>query len=204
MPPSWPRGSIPQRLEKWVAALRGREAAAGRPARSRGGRWRRRRPTAFAGEWQKLAEQYRAGGPRADASSTEREFVDVRRLPHGRRRRLAGRRPGPARGRRPRAATSSLHPDGERARQGRPAGRHVHARALGQAQRHAALARRCRRARSTSASRSLGQRSSAVRLVSNNCQLNYKNYRALTSRRAARGSRSRRPTSATACGPTPS
>ena len=27
----------------------------------------------------------------------------------------------------------------------------------------------------------LGRRSSAVRLVSNNCQLNYKNYRALTS-----------------------
>ena len=26
----------------------------------------------------------------------------------------------------------------------------------------------------------MGQRSSAVRLVSNNCQLNYKNYRALT------------------------
>ena len=175
-------GLDPQRLEKWVAALAAEKLPLEDPLEP----WRRSpSPAAERLQTARMAEAGRAVRARrapSGAEFNERRLRDLRRFPHwspadwqvGGQGLAAGGR-GRERRLRHRIRTAT--------RSSRPSCRPATSRtaAVGQAQRHAPLAGAAARARSTSASRSMGQRSSAVRLVSNNCQLNYKNYRALTS-----------------------
>ena len=85
---------------------RGRKAAAGRSVANPGGRCR---GAAKTQRFPASGRSWRASMPREDRERTEfnqRELRRLRRFPRGRRRRLASRRPGPARRTGRRAATS--------------------------------------------------------------------------------------------------
>jgi hypothetical protein len=167
------------RLEKWVAAL----SAEKQPLEDPLAPWRAigagnaSDPAAFSAAWQKVAEQF-ATEDRQRSEFNEREFVTYADF---RRGELAGWQAG-GQGLRAGAMPSGelvLHPAGDAlVKAVLPAGCFTHALSeklngtlrspvLPAGKKHVTF-------------EVLGQRSSAVRLVSNNCQLNYANYRALT------------------------
>jgi hypothetical protein len=168
----------PLRLEKWVAALAvdkapledvlepcRRLAAASDPA-------------ALTGEWKKLVEEYTRQDLERSAFNQSQftPFADFRgELTSGWQVTGQGLRDGPSR-----SGELAIHPAGDvLVKAVLPAGRYTHelSEKLNGTLRSPVLPT----GRKNISFRVIGQRSSALRLVSNNCQLNYKNYRALTS-----------------------
>jgi hypothetical protein len=165
------------RLAKWVAEL----SAEKRPFEDPLGPWRQLAAVddkAFAGEWRKLAERFAKEDRERGEFNRSRftTWADFRAGdPAGWQVGGQGLLGPPSR-----PGDFVVHPTGDRAvRAVLPAGRHTHALSdrlngtlrspvLPAGQKHISF-------------QVVGERSSAVRLVSNNCQLNYQNYRALTS-----------------------
>lgn len=165
-------------LDKWSAAL----ALAKQPLEEPLSVWRKMSavdPAQFAEEWKQVAEHYgQEGARRAESNRANYEtFADFTR-PDG----AAGWQIG-GQGLRDALSNSgefALHPEGESlVRAVLPAGRYTFALSdkLNGTLRSPVLPLGKKHISFLVA----GQRSSAVRLVSNNCQLNYKNYKALTS-----------------------
>ncbi|MSR58795.1 MAG: DUF1553 domain-containing protein [Planctomycetaceae bacterium] len=173
-------GLDPVRFEKWLAILATEKLPLEDPFEP----WRilvgaaATDPAAFSGEWRKLAEQV----GKEDRDRTEfnqSQFVSFAdfRGPDVDDWQLGGqafREPAT------RSGDFALHADGEAAvRAILPAGRFTHSLSdkLNGTLRSPVLPT----GKKKISFQVMGQRSSAVRLVSNNCQLNYANYRALTS-----------------------
>ena len=138
-PPSWPSGSTPA-PGTLDGRAPGREGAAGRPALALAVA-RVRGPAGVRGGMAEAGRAVCEGGPRAGGVQRER-VRHLRRLPLGRARRLAGGGQGLRDGA-GRSGDFALAPRGRGARAGRPPRRLLHARALGQAQRHACARPSC-------------------------------------------------------------
>lgn len=172
------QGLDPKRLDQWVAALRAEK----QPAEDPLGPWRRlmaARPadeTSFATEWRKLAEHHGKDDQERTAFNDQQftTFADFRTGNFaGWQVGGQGLRAGPSR-----SGEMILNPEGDMLLKAvLPAGCFTHpfsdklngtlrSPLLPPGKKHISF-------------QVMGQRSSAVRLVSNNCQLNYKNYRAL-------------------------
>ena len=171
----WADGLDPQRLEKWVAAV----AAGNQPLEDPLQPWRSLVSAAdFAEEWKKLAEQY-AAEDRQRNEFNGREFTTFTDFARGETAAWEVGGQGLRRG----ASTSGefvLHPDGgSLVKAILPAGYYTHlaSEKLNGTLRSPVLPA----GRKNISFQVVGQRSSAVRLVSNHCQLNYKNYKALIS-----------------------
>ncbi len=172
------QGLDPARLEKWVAALAVEKA----PLEDLLEPCRRLAavadPAALAGEWKKLQEEYsRQDQERSESNLSQfTPFADFRReLPPDWQVAGQGLREGPSR-----SGEFVVHADGDAlVKAVLPAGRftHVLSEKLNGTLRSPVLPT----GKKNISFRVAGQRSSALRLVSNNCQLNYKNYRALIS-----------------------
>ncbi len=173
-----------KRLEKWIAVL----AAEKLPLEDPFEPWRvlatttMTDPASLPSEWQKLTERYaKEDRDRTEFNRTQFEtFADFRgvaRSPSVAGWQIGGQalRNDPGR-----SGDFALHPDGDAlVRTVLPAGCFTHSLSdkLNGTLRSPVLPL----GKKNISFQVLGQRSSAVRLVSNNCQLNYKNYRALTS-----------------------
>jgi hypothetical protein len=170
------RGLDPKRLESWEAALKVEKA----PPEDLLQPWRMLAAadaTAFPAEWRKQAEAF-AKEDRERAEANTRNFVNFADFRGGDfagwQAGGQGLRDGPSR-----SGDFALGPDGDTLLRGvLPAGCYTFTLSdrLNGTLRSPVLPRGAKHL----SFQVLGQRSSAVRLVSNNCQLNYKNYRALT------------------------
>jgi Protein of unknown function (DUF1553)/Protein of unknown function (DUF1549)/Planctomycete cytochrome C len=165
----------PQLLDKWLEVLREDTLPLDHPLAP----WRAAAASAdFASNWQKLAEEFAAEEPKR-REANEKEFVtwaDFRTdWPAAWQVGGQGLRGGPSQ-----SGEIILAPEGETlVKAVLPAGTYTHrcSEKLNGALRSPPIPP----GKKNISFRVVGQRSSAVRLVSNNCQLNYKNYRALTS-----------------------
>jgi hypothetical protein len=169
----------PQRLEKWVAALAVEKAPLEDPLEP----WRRlfsaagNEPARLPDEWHKLADEYQAQDrERSDFNQTQFSiYADFREaVPNDWQVGGQGLFSGPSR-----SGEFTLHAEGDAIVKGvLPAGTFSHrlSEKLNGTLRSPVLPV----GRKNISFQVMGQRSSALRLVSNNCQLNYKNYRALT------------------------
>jgi len=165
----------PQRLEKWLAILRADTLPLDDPLAP----WRAASASAdFASNWQKLAEEFAAEEPKR-REANEKEFVtwaDFRTVwPADWQIGGQGLRGGPSQ-----SGELIFLPDGDAlVKAVIPAGTYTHrfSEKLNGTLRSPPIPP----GKKNISFQVVGQRSSAVRLVSNNCQLNYKNYRALTS-----------------------
>jgi hypothetical protein len=172
-------GLDPQRLEKWVAALAIEKAPLEEPLEP----WRRLSAAAgsdlalLPGEWRKLADEYRREArERSEFNQSQfTTYVDFREALPGDWQ-IGGQGPvGPSR-----SGEFVLQSDGDAiVKDVLPAGTYSHrlSEKLNGTLRSPVLPT----GKKNISFCVMGQRSSALRLVSNNCQLNYKNYRALTS-----------------------
>ncbi|MEK6257263.1 MAG: PSD1 and planctomycete cytochrome C domain-containing protein [Planctomycetota bacterium] len=191
------RGLEPQRLEKWNAALIVEKAPLEDPLEP----WRQLSassssdPASFTAEWRKLAEKY-TQQERERAEFNRSQFVtfaDFREAtpPDGweiggngldsRMDASSVRSEPDGRGVHPtKSGDFALHHEGDSiVKAVLPAGRFTHA--LSEKLNGTLRSPVIPLGKKQISFQVMGQRSSAVRLVSNNCQLNYKNYRALTS-----------------------
>lgn len=173
-----------KRLEKWIAALAAEKMPLEDPFESLRVLTTATMtdPALFSTEWQKLSERYaKEDRDRTEFNRTQFEtFADFRGDAFQKVRtewQIGGQalRTDPGR-----SGDFAVHPDGDvLIRAVLPAGCFTHALSekLNGTLRSPVLPL----GKKNISFQVLGQRSSAVRLVSNNCQLNYKNYRALTS-----------------------
>ena len=174
------RGLESQRLEKWNAALVVEKAPLEDPLEP----WRQLSattssdPAMFSGEWRKLAEKYaQQDRERAEFNRTQFvTFADFREaVPDGWEIGGQGLSAEPTH-----SGDFALHYEGDSVVKAvLPAGRFTHA--LSEKRNGTLRSPVIPLGKKQISFQVMGQRSSAVRLVSNNCQLNYKNYRALTS-----------------------
>ncbi len=171
------KGLDAKRLEKWIALLAIEKSPIEEPFEP----WRVLAATdaaAFATEWPKLAERYlKEDRERTEFNQTKFETFGDFRADRTGGWQIAGQALQTGFGR---SGDFALQPDGDAlVRAVLPAGAFTHAVSdkLTGTLRSPVLPL----GKSHISFQVLGQRSSAVRLVSNNCQLNYKNYRALTS-----------------------
>ncbi|MCI0360215.1 MAG: DUF1549 domain-containing protein [Planctomycetaceae bacterium] len=165
----------PKRLEKWLAILRADKLPLDDPLQP----WHAAAASAdFASAWKKAADEFAVEEPKR-REANEREFVtwaDFRKgLPADWQIGGQGLAGGPSP-----SGELILAPDGEAlVKAVLPAGTYTH--------RHSEKLNGTLRSpvippgKKHVSFQVVGQRASAVRLVSNNCQLNYKNYRALVS-----------------------
>jgi hypothetical protein len=166
-------GLDPARLEKWIAALVAEKQPLEDPLQP----WRMATAGAsFADEWKKVADQYTAEEQQR-RDFNEREFVTYADFTRGE---AAGWQVG-GQGLRAGASGSGqfvLHPEGAAlVKAVLPAGCYTH---LASEKLNGTLRSPVLPAGKKNISFQVcGQRSSALRLVSNHCQLNYKNYKAL-------------------------
>ena len=162
-----------QRLEKWLAAL----AAENQPLEDPLQPWRSLvAAAAFADEWKRLSEQYAAEN-RQRSEFNQREFVVFADFTRGETADWQvggqGLRSGASAG-----GQFVLHPEGTvLVKSILPAGCYTHlaSEKLNGTLRSPVLPS----GKKNISFQVVGQRSSALRLVSNHCQLNYKNYKAL-------------------------
>ena len=168
-------GLDPQRLEKWVAALAAEKQPLEDPLAAVAMLAASREPP-LAAEWQKLAEQLCRRRSPARASSTS---ASSSTLADFRRGDTAGWQVGGQGLRAGRAASGDFVVASRR--RARSSRRFCRPAATRTCSRRSSTARSARPSfppgKKHISFQVLGQRSSAVRLVSNNCQLNYKNYR---------------------------
>jgi hypothetical protein len=173
-------GLDPQRLEKWVVAFAVEKAPLEDPLEP----WRRlvaaagNDPALLPGEWRKLAEEYaKQDRERSEFNQSQfTSYADFREaIPSDWQVAGQGLSAVPSR-----SGEFVLQGEGDAVvKSVLPAGRFSHhlSERLNGTLRSPVLPT----GKKNISFRVMGQRSSALRLVSNNCQLNYKNYRALTS-----------------------
>ncbi|MBC7821000.1 MAG: DUF1553 domain-containing protein, partial [Planctomycetaceae bacterium] len=171
------KGLDAQRLEKWIATL----AAEKQPFDDPFEPWRRLSAAdvaTFPNEWRKLAEQFsKDDRDRSEFNRTQFDtFADFRNAnPADWQIGGQGVQDAPSS-----SGDFTLHPEGETVvRAILPAGRFTHT--LSDKLNGTLRSPVVPLGKKHISFQVIGQRSSAVRLVSNNCQLNYKNYKALTS-----------------------
>ncbi len=170
------KGLDSKRLDNWVAALKVEKA----PLEELFSPWRALhagKPPAFEAEWTKLAERYvKEDRERTEFNATSfKPFADFRGSFGGWQVGGHGLRDGPSR-----SGDFALNGEGDALIKSiLPAGTFTHTLSdkLNGTLRSANLPNGIKNI----SFQVMGQRSSAVRLVSNHCQLNYKNYRALLS-----------------------
>lgn len=169
------RGLDPQRLERWTAALQAEKPTVDDPLSP----WRALavakspEPSAFMAEWKKLAEQWER------STAAGKGFVPFCDFRGGG---LAGWQVG-GHGLRSGPSPSGdvvLNPDGDTlVKAVLPGGFYTHS--LSEKLNGTLRSPLLPKGKKHISFQVLGQRGSALRLVSNNCQLNYRNYRGLTS-----------------------
>jgi hypothetical protein len=168
------------RLERWLAALAVEKAPPDdllEPARRLATAAASDDPTAVPNAWRKLQEEYAAQDrERAEFNQTQfATYADFRAGFADWQSAGQGLRTGPAR-----PGDLALHDQGDRlVKSVLPAGLYTHL--FSQKLNGALRSRVLPSGKKRISIQVVGERSSAVRLVSNNCQLNYVNYRALTS-----------------------
>ncbi len=175
--PELAKGLDPKRLDAWLLALKVEKAPQEDPLSP----WRSLssiEPAAFSAEWQKRAERW-TKEERDAAEFNQKHFVNYLAAQGGSSAAWQvggiGLRDGPTRG-----GDFVLGHEGDTLLKAiLPAGYYTHTLSakLNGTLRSAPLPRGTKKI----SFQVMGQRSSAVRIVSNNCQLNYHNYRALTS-----------------------